>query len=84
MAANITVNGLTNWNYWNYCSNNSNYKFMADTYGKRKVTVKIKGHKTMPGATLVDNIFEAGQYTFYPNSTDAGVYTQKYKYSKDT
>ena len=84
MAANITVNGLTNWNYWNYCSNNSNYKFMADTYGKRKVTVKIKGHKTMSGATLVDNIFEAGEYTFYPNSTDTGSYTQKYKYSKDT
>ena len=84
MAANITVNGLTNWNYWNYCSNNSNYKFMADTYGKRKVTVKIKGHKTMPGATLVDNIFEAGEYTFYVNSTDTGAYTQKYKYSKDT
>ena len=84
MAANITVNGLSTWNYWNYCSNNSNYKFMADTYGKRKVTVKIKGHKTMPGATLVDNIFEAGEYTFYPNSNDTGSYTQKYKYSKDT
>ena len=84
MAANITVNGLTNWNYWNYCSNNSNYKFMADTYGKRKVTVKIKGHKTMPGATLVDNIFNAGEYTFYVNSTDTGSYTEKYHYSKST
>lgn len=84
MAADITVNGLSTWNYWNYCSNNSNYKFMADTYGKRKVTVKIKGHKTMPGATLVDNIFEAGEYTFYVNSTDTGAYTQKYKYSKST
>lgn len=84
MSANITVNGLTNWNYWNYCSNNSNYKFMADTYGKRKVTVKIKGHKTMPGATLVDNIFKAGEYTFYVNSTDTGTYTQKYDYSKST
>ena len=84
MAANITVNGLSSWNYWNYCSNNSDYKFIADTYGKRKVTVKIKGHKTMPGATLVDNIFEAGEYTFYPNSNDTGSYTQKYKYSKDT
>ena len=84
MAANITVNGLTNWNYWNYCSNNSNYKFMADTYGKRKVTVKIKGHKTMPGATLVDNIFEAGEYTFYPNSNDTGNYVKKYEYTKST
>ena len=84
MAANITVNGLTNWNYWNYCSNNSNYKFMADTYGKRKVIVKIKGHKTMPGATLVDNIFNAGEYTFYVNSTDTGSYTEKYHYSKST
>ena len=84
MAANITVNGLSNWNYWNYCSNNSNYKFMADTYGKRKVTVKIKGHKTMTGSTLVNNIFEAGEYTFYPNSTDTGAYTQKYRYSKST
>lgn len=84
MAANITVNGLTNWNYWNYCSNNSNYKFMADTYGKRKVTVKIKGHKTMSEATLVNNIFEAGEYTFYVNSTDTGAYSQKYRYSKST
>ena len=84
MAANITVNGLTNWNYWNYCSNNSNYKFMADTYGKRKVTVKIKGHKTMPDISLVNNIFEAGEYTFYVNSTDTGAYTQKYRYSKST
>ena len=84
MAANITVNGLTNWNYWNYCSNNSNYKFMADTYGKRKVTVRIKGHKTMPGATLVDNIFNAGEYTFYINSTDTGTYNEKYHYSKST
>ena len=84
MAANITVNGLTNWNYWNYCSNNSDYKFMADTYGKRKVTVKIKGHKTMPEASLVNNIFEAGEYTFYVNSNDTGAYTQKYRYSKST
>ena len=84
MAANITVNGLSNWNYWNYCSNNSNYKFMADTYGKRKVTVKIKGHKTMTGSTLVNNIFEAGEYTFYVNSNDTGTYTQKYRYSKST
>ena len=84
MAANITVNGLTNWNYWNYCSNNSNYKFMTNTYGKRKVTVKIKGHKTSPGATLVDNIFKAGEYTFYVNSTETGTYTQKYDYSKST
>lgn len=84
MAANITVNGLTNWNYWNYCSNNSNYKFMADTYGKRKITVKIKGHKTMPDTSLVNNIFEAGEYTFNVNSTDTGAYTQKYRYSKST
>lgn len=84
MAANITINGLTNWNYWNYCSNNSNYKFMADTYGKRKVIVKIKGHKTMPDISLVNNIFEAGEYTFYVNSTDTGAYTQKYRYSKST
>ena len=84
MAANITVNGLTNWNYWNYCSNNSNYKFMVNTNGKRKVTVKIKGHKTMPEASLVNNIFEAGEYTFYVNSTDTGTYAQKYRYSKCT
>ena len=84
MAANITVNGLSNWNYWNYCSNNSNYKFMANTYGKRKVTVKIKGHKTAPGASLVNNIFNAGEYTFYVNSNDTGTYTEKYHYSKST
>ena len=29
MKADITVNGLSSWSYWNYCSNNPNYKFDA-------------------------------------------------------
>lgn len=77
MSADITVDGLNNWNYWNYCSNNPSYKFMADSAGKRKVTVKIRSENKYADSgrsVRVDMI--TANYTFYPNSTDAGTYSQ--------
>lgn len=78
MNADITVNGLSNWSYWNYCSNNPNYKFMADTAGKRKVTVKIRSQNIYAntGRSARCDMVTA-DYIFYPNSTDAGVYAQQ-------
>jgi len=78
MNADITVNGLSSWSYWNYCSNNPNYKFMADTAGKRKVTVKIRSQNIYAntGRSARCDMVTA-DYTFYPNSTDAGVYAQQ-------
>lgn len=78
MDADITVNGLSNWSYWNYCSNNPNYRFMADTAGKRKVTVKIRSQNIYAntGRSARCDMVTA-DYTFYPNSTDAGVYAQQ-------
>lgn len=78
MAADITVNSLSDWTYWNYCSNNPNYKFMSDTAGKRKVTVKIRSENMYADSgrsVRVDMI--TANYTFYPNSTDAGTYKQQ-------
>ena len=86
MAADITVNGLSSWKYWQYCSSNPNYKFMADSAGKRKVTVKIRSeHKyNETGLTMRCDMITA-DYTFYPNSTDSGTYTkQKSGYIKST
>ena len=77
MSADITVNGLSSWNYWDYCSSNPNYKFMADTAGKRKVTVKIRSErKYADSGRSVRCDMVTADYTFYPNSTDAGTYTQ--------
>ena len=78
MNADITVNGLSSWSYWNYCSNNPNYRFMADTAGKRKVTVKIRSQNVYAntGRSARCDMVTA-DYTFYPNSTDAGVYAQQ-------
>ena len=78
MSADITVNGLSSWTYWNYCSANPNYKFMADNAGKRKVTVKIRSQKVEArnGRTARCDMVTAN-YTFYPNSYDAGVYSQQ-------
>ena len=78
MSADITVNGLNSWKYWTYCSNNPNYKFMADTAGKRKVTVKIRSERKYAdsGRSVRCDMITA-DYTFYPNSTDAGTYAQK-------
>lgn len=78
MKADITVNGLSSWSYWNYCSNNPAYKFMADTAGKRKVSVKIRSQKIWaPTARTARCDMVTADYTFYPNSTDAGVYAQQ-------
>ena len=77
MSADITVNGLSNWSYWQYCSSNPNYKFMADSAGKRKVTVKIRSERKYAdsGRSMRCDMVTA-DYTFYPNSTDAGTYVQ--------
>ena len=77
MSADITVNGLSAWNYWNYCSANPNYKFMADSAGKRKVTVKIRSQKVTAGGRTIMCDMVTADYSFYPNSSDAGVYSQK-------
>ena len=78
MSADITVNGLSSWNYWQYCSANPNYKFMADRAGKRKVTVKIRSQKiwASTGRTARCDMVTA-KYTFYPNSSDSGAYSQQ-------
>ena len=78
MNADITVNGLSSWSYWNYCSNNPNYRFMADTAGKRKVTVKIRSQNIYADTARSARCdMVTADYTFYPNSTDAGVYAQQ-------
>ena len=78
MSADITVNGLSSWSYWQYCSSNPNYKFMADSAGKRKVTVKIRSENTYLESNDRIKIcdIKAADYTFYPNSTDTGTYKQ--------
>ena len=77
MSADITVDNLNSWNYWQYCSSNPNYKFMSDTSGKRKVTVKIRSErKYADSARSVRCDMVTADYTFYPNSTDAGTYSQ--------
>ena len=77
MSADITVDSLSAWNYWQYCSANPNYKFMADNAGKRKVTVKIRSQKVWAssGRTARCDMVTAN-YTFYPNSSDSGTYSQ--------
>ena len=77
MSADITVENLNSWNYWDYCSSNPNYKFMADNAGKRKVTVKIRSQRVWAssGRTARCDMVTAN-YTFYPNSTDSGTYSQ--------
>ena len=78
MEADIEVNGLSSWGYWKYCSNNPNYKFMADNAGKRKVTVKIRSErKYADSGRSVRCDMVTANYTFYPNSTDAGNYLQQ-------
>ena len=77
MSADITVENLNSWNYWDYCSSNPNYKFMADTAGKRKVTVKIRSQRVWAssGRTARCDMVTAN-YAFYPNSSDSGTYSQ--------
>ena len=78
MSADYTVNGLSSWSYWKYCSSNPDYKFMSDNTGKRKVTVKIRSERIYAdsGASAKCDMITA-DYTFYPNSNDAGTYSQK-------
>lgn len=78
MSADYTVDGISNWSYWQFCSSNPNYKFMADNTGKRKVTVKIRSENKYAdsGRSLRCDMITA-DYTFYPNSTDAGTYSQQ-------
>ena len=76
MSADITVEGLSSWNYWQYCSSNPNYKFMSDTAGRRQVTVKIRSeNKRADSGRSVRCDMITADYTFYPNSTDAGTYS---------
>lgn len=77
MSADITVNGLSSWTYWQYCSSNPSYKFMADEVGRRKVTVKIRNENVTPSGRTVRCGMVTANYTFYPNSSDAGVYSQQ-------
>ena len=51
---------------------------MADSAGKRKVTVKIRSEHMYAetGLTVRVDMITA-DYTFYPNSTDAGTYTKQ-------
>ena len=78
MSADITVNGLSSWAYWNYCSENPNHKFMADNAGRRKVTVKIRSQKVSAGNGRTPRCdMVTADYAFYPNSSDAGVYSQQ-------
>lgn len=77
VSADITVNGLSSWNYWQYCSSNPNYRFMADEDGRRKVTVKIRSQKVTAGGRKMVCDMVTADYTFYPNSSDAGLYSQK-------
>ena len=78
MSADYTVDGISSWSYWQFCSSNPNYKFMADNTGKRKVTVKIRSERIYAdsGRTARCDMITA-DYTFYPNSNDAGTYSKK-------
>ena len=78
MEADLEIDNISDWSYWKYCSNNPNYKFMADRAGKRKVTVKIRSERKYAdsGRSVRCDMITA-DYTFYPNSTDAGTYSQK-------
>lgn len=77
LSADITVNGLSSWKYWAYCTNNPSYKFMADATGRRKVTVKIRSENTYNSVGSVRADLITADYTFYPNSTDAGTYKRQ-------
>ena len=50
---------------------------MADATGRRKVTVKIRSENTYNSVGSVRADLITADYTFYPNSTDAGTYTRK-------
>ena len=77
MEADFEIDNITEWSYWQYCSSNPNYKFMADSAGKRKVTVKIRSEDRHADYRSFRVDMVTANYTFYPNSTDAGTYSQQ-------
>ena len=78
MEADFEIDNINDWSYWQYCLSNPNYKLMADSAGKRKVTVKIRSeNKYAYTPRLVRCDLITADYTFYPNSTDAGTYSQQ-------
>ena len=49
---------------------------MSDSSGKRKVTVKIRSQKVSSGGRKMVCDMVTANYTFYPNSSDQGTYSQ--------
>ena len=77
MEADFEIDNINDWSYWQYCTNNPNYKLMADSAGKRKVTVKIRSEDRRADYRSFRVDMVTANYTFYPNSTDAGTYSQQ-------
>ena len=77
MEADFEIDNINDWSYWQYCTNNPNYKLMADSAGKRKVTVKIRSEDRHADYRSFRVDMVTANYTFYPNSTDAGTYSQQ-------
>ena len=77
MEADFEIDNINDWSYWQYCLSNPNYKLMADSAGKRKVTVKIRSEDRQADYRSFRVDMVTANYTFYPNSTDAGTYSQQ-------
>ena len=77
MEADFEIDNINDWSYWQYCLSNPNYKLMADSAGKRKVTVKIRSENRHADYRSFRVDMVTANYTFYPNSTDAGTYSQQ-------
>ena len=77
MEADFEIDNINDWSYWQYCLSNPNYKLMADSAGKRKVTVKIRSEDRHADYRSFRVDMVTANYTFYPNSTDAGTYSQQ-------
>ena len=77
MEADFEIDNINDWSYWQYCLSNPNYKLMADSAGKRKVTVKIRSEDRRADYRSFRVDMVTANYTFYPNSTDAGTYSQQ-------
>ena len=77
IEADFEIDNINDWSYWQYCLSNPNYKLMADSAGKRKVTVKIRSEDRHADYRSFRVDMVTANYTFYPNSTDAGTYSQQ-------
>ena len=77
MEADFEIDNINDWSYWQYCLSNPSYKLMADSAGKRKVTVKIRSEDRHADYRSFRVDMVTANYTFYPNSTDAGTYSQQ-------